>query len=169
MTARDPKPGQRRSLLLSLATGALLVPLAAYGASSLANAPSGSEPALTPTTAVPLAGSTDTTAPAEPAVIGIACGEEGMQLVAAEANRSISTVQQAALDALRDVCADEGRPLPGPPTLAPAATPTTVAAQPTTVGTSADDDDDEWDDDHSGHGRHGDDDDDRDDDGEDDD
>jgi hypothetical protein len=157
MTARDPKPGQRRSLLLSLATGALLVPLAAFGASSLANAPSSSEPALTPTTVVTLTGSTDTTA-AEPANIGIACGEEGMQLVAAEANGSISTVQQAALDALRDICADEGRPLPGPPTLAPAATPTTVAAQPTTVGTGADDDDDDRDDDHSGHGRHGDDD-----------
>jgi hypothetical protein len=168
MTARDPKPGQRRSLLLSLATGALLVPLAAYGASSLANAPSSSEPGLTPTTAVPLSGSTDTTAPAEPADIGIACGEEGMQLVAAEANGSISTVQQAALDVLRDICADERRPLPGPPTLAPAATPTTVAARPTTVGTSADDDDDDRDDDHSGHGRHGDEDDERND-GEDDD
>jgi hypothetical protein len=149
---------------MSLATGALLVPLAAYGASSLANAPSSSEPAPTPAAAGPPARSTDTTAPAEPADIGIACGEEGMQLVAAEANGSISPVQQAALGALRDICADEGRALPFPATLAPAATATTVATQPTTVGTSADDDDDDGDDDHSEHGRHEDDDDDREDD-----
>jgi hypothetical protein len=144
---------------MSLATGALLVPLSAYGASSLVNAPAEPEPASTSTTVAPVASPTETVAPVESADIGIACGEQGMQLVATEVNGSISTVQQAALDALRDICADEGMPLPDT-TLAPATTPTTVAVQPTTVGTSPDEDGDDRDDDHSGHGRHGDDEDD---------
>jgi hypothetical protein len=153
---------------MSLATGALLVPLSAYGASSLVNAPADPEPASTSTTVAPVTSPGETIAPVESADIGIACEEEGMQLVTAEGNGSISTVQQAALDALRDICANEGMPLPDAPKLAPATTPTTIAVQPTTVGTNPDEDDDDRDHDHSGDGRHGDDDDDRDD-GEDDD
>jgi hypothetical protein len=163
MTARDPKPAHKKSLLISLATGAVLIPLAAYGASSLVNATSGPEPAA-PSTVTTAA---VTAAPVGPADIDIACGDEGLQLVAAEADGSISDVQQAALDALRGICADQGRPLPGPTALAPTATtPTTDAVPSTSVGTSPDSDDDDHDrdDDHGGHGRGGDDDDHEDDD-----
>lgn len=41
-----------------------------------------------------------------------ACGPAGLALVAQESEGTISPLQQGALDALRDVCADEGLPLP---------------------------------------------------------
>lgn len=166
MTPREPAPRQKRSLLLSLALGAVLIPAAAYGASSLVNeAPPQTPPPASTTTPPPTAKSTT----AGPADIDVACGEEGMELVAAEADGSISEVQRAALDALRDICETEGRPLPAPSTTALPSAPVTVATQPTTSVTAPDDDDDhdsDDDGDHRGHGRGGDDDgdDDRDDD-----
>lgn len=163
MTPRDRAPRHNRSLLLSLVIGALLVPLAAYGASSLVNAAPSQDPAPSPTALVPATTSTVADGPAD---LEIACGDEGLRLVAAEADGSISAVQQAALDALRDICAREGRSLPGAPEIASSTSPTTVATQPATVGTSPDHDDDDDhddhdrddDDDHRGHGRGGDDD-----------
>jgi hypothetical protein len=86
-----------------------------------------------------------------------ACGELGVGMVAAEADGSITDIQQAALDALREICAQQGMPLPGKPA-PPPVTQTVVLAdsQPTTtVGGSPevefDDDheadDDQWEDD----------------------
>jgi hypothetical protein len=152
--------------LVSVAIGALLVPLSAFGASSLLSA-------LTEEPTPPSVNSTTTTVGATPtADLGVACGEEGMQLIAAEAAGSITDVQQAALDALRDICAAGGMPLPEP--VAPAVAPTTASTivAPATVTTSSgrghddrDDDDsghdDDHDDDHGGHGGDRDDDDDQ--------
>jgi hypothetical protein len=159
MTARDPSRGPKKTVTLSLVLGALLIPMAAFGASYLVSA---SNQAPLPDTALVVS----TTAAAVPAPepgaadIALACGEEGMQLVAAEANGTIGDVQQAALDALRDICAAEGIPLPAPAVSAGPSTPAVVNAALTTATTSAHTDDDH-NDDHE-------DDDDHDDDGDDD-
>jgi hypothetical protein len=44
--------------------------------------------------------------------VASACGNEGMKLVELEKDGSITDVQQAALDALRPICSDQGQPLP---------------------------------------------------------
>lgn len=46
--------------------------------------------------------------------LAAACGPDGMTLVGAEADGSASDLELAALDALREVCADAGMPLPQP-------------------------------------------------------
>jgi hypothetical protein len=137
----------------------LLVPLSAYAASVLvgdrvepvAEAPA-PPPVATPVTLTEFAPQTATAADLE-----AACGELGVGMVAAEADGSITDIQQAALDALREICAQQGMPLPGKPA-PPPVTQTVVLAdsQPTTtVGGSPevefDDDheadDDQWEDD----------------------
>lgn len=163
MTARDPAPRQKKGVLLSLVVGALLVPLAAYAASSLVSDAAVPTTVSAPTTTAPAA---EVAAAASSADIALACGEEGMRLVAAESDGTISDVQQAALDALRDICVTEGSPLPAPTISAAPSTPSTVVVQATTSVTAPDDDDhgghgggDDDDDDHGGrHGRDGDDD-----------
>jgi hypothetical protein len=140
MAASDPA---KKSLLVSLAVGALLIPLAAFGASSLVNAQV--TPPAPPTVPTLLSATTTTEANGE-ADLDLACGAEGMQLVTAEADGSIDEIQRAALDALRDICAAEGRSLPGPPAAAPVAPPATVATSSPPVATTADQDDDDHDD-----------------------
>jgi hypothetical protein len=55
------------------------------------------------------------TSAADGADLTAACGPAGMELVALEQVGAISAVQQAALDALRGICEQEGIPLPGRP------------------------------------------------------
>lgn len=70
--------------------------------------------------------------------LAIACGDEGLQLVEREANGSIDELEQAALDALRQICEEEGIPLPGPPEPAPVVrTVTVVAPSTSSSGTGA--------------------------------
>lgn len=47
--------------------------------------------------------------------LAAACGPAGLALVDAESAGSISDVQQAALDALREICSQQGIELPGKP------------------------------------------------------
>jgi hypothetical protein len=158
MTARDPSRGPKKTVTLSLVLGALLIPMAAFGASYLVSA---SNQAPLPDTALVVS----TTAAAVPAPepgaadIALACGEEGMQLVAAEANGTIGDVQQAALDALRDICAAEGIPLPAPAEVAAnPSTPNVVNAALTTAHTDYDHNEDEDDHEVDDHDDDGDDD-----------
>jgi hypothetical protein len=149
----------KRSVSASLLLGLLLVPLSAYAASVLvgdrvepvAEAPA-PPPVATPVTVTEFAPQTATAADLE-----AACGDLGRGMVAAEAEGSITDVQQAALDALREICAQQGMPLPGKPA-PPPVTQTVVLAdsQPTTtVGGSPEieldddqeSDDDQWEDD----------------------
>ena len=86
-----------------------------------------------------------------------ACGRDGQALVDAEAAGTIGAVEQAALDALRPICAAEGRPLAEPP--APEPVVVAAAQQSNLTSVSFDDDgddddddtpdDDSWDDDDS--------------------
>ena len=164
MSQRDRNPARaKRSVSISMVLGLLLVPLSAYAASVLIGdraqtepevPPPASSPLPTPVTATDFAIETATAAD-----LAAACGETGMGMVAAEMEGSISDIQQAALDALREICAEQGMPLPGKPAPEPL-TQTVVLAdsQPASsvdrgaevgweVKYDDDHDDDEWDDD----------------------
>ncbi len=60
-----------------------------------------------------------------------ACGPAGLQLVAAEADGTISPVQQAALDALRPICEGQGMALPAKPEPPPITQTVTVRKEVT--------------------------------------
>jgi hypothetical protein len=68
-----------------------------------------------------------------------------MQLVALEQGGTISAVQQAALDALRGICDQEGLPLPGKPAPDPFTETVVVASDspPPAAATRSFEDDDE--------------------------
>jgi hypothetical protein len=114
-----------------------------------------------------------------------ACGEQGWELVEREAEGTINELEQAALDSLRQICAEEGFELPGPPAPPPVIRTVEVADRSqdatttTTMGDDPDlsdrdhddddhddedDDDDDEDDDHDDHDDEDDDHDDEDDD-----
>jgi hypothetical protein len=148
------------SLTISMIVGTVLVPLTALAAIWLTGpGDSGEESVATTTTVVPAI----TVVPApETTTSGVtqddlqaACGPEGMQLVALEEQGSISDVQQAALDALRDLCDQQGLPLPAKPASEPmvqtvivpaVSSPTSVATTPATTYDDHEEDDDHDDD-----------------------
>jgi hypothetical protein len=171
-----------RAYTPSLVIGLLLVPVSAVAAFALvANQPTdiGTEPMMPVTTvAAPVAATTAPARAATPSPAGpdlaAACGEDGMKLIDAETDGTITDLEQAALDALRPICADAGMELPAPP--APAPVIRTVRVTSEGSGTAAPSDDgrsndghDEDDDDHYEDDDHEDDDDDHDEDDEDDD
>jgi len=181
MSQRDHNPARaKRSVTTSMVLGLLLVPLSAFAASVLigdraqtepeAPAPA-SAPLTTPVTATDFAIETATVAD-----LTAACGETGMGMVAAEMDGSISDIQQAALDALREICVEQGMPLPGKPAPEPLtqtvvlaeSRPASSADQAAEVGWEVeyddDHDEDEWDDDDHDDDHDDDDDDERDDD-----
>lgn len=106
----------RKKLPISVALGTLLIPVSAFAASVLVKdaAPVESTTSVT-APAVTQAGTGFATQTATAADLRAACGVEGLRLVDAEANLSITGLQQAALDALREICVQEGMPLPGKP------------------------------------------------------
>lgn len=154
------------SLSVSMIIGTLLIPLSALAALWLTGPDDGDGAEATATT------SSTTTAPAlldtTPELIetGVtradletACGPEGRQLVSLEEAGTISGVQQAALDALRDLCEQQGLSLPAKPagepivqTVIVPATPVTTTVAATTTPTFDDhddyEDDDRYEDDH---------------------
>jgi hypothetical protein len=141
---------------VSVLVGLVLVPLSAYAASILVSdrMPAESEasipaPVATPVTVTDFAAQTASAADLE-----AACGDAGLGMVAAEADGSIGDVEQAALDALREICAEQGMPLPGKPA-PPPLTQTVVLADngpAPAVGSEVEwgveDDDDRDEDDH---------------------
>ncbi|HSO50298.1 MAG TPA: hypothetical protein VLS86_07095 [Acidimicrobiia bacterium] len=162
MTGREQPSGKRRqSLSVSVVLGIVLVPLAAFAASVLVDS---EEPSETSSTTVPAAVAATQPEAVPSAVtasaddLAAACGDAGLVLVDAEADGSISEVQQAALDGLREVCDQQGMPLPGKPAPEPIVQTVVVAgnassnaaAQPNDVFEVEDDDrdDDDRDDDH---------------------
>lgn len=100
---------------LSVILGTVMIPLSALAAYALVSpTPSVEEPA-------PAADSSVATDPllvfnsgtATPEDLAAACGPAGLALVDAENQGTITDVQQAALDALREICASQGLQLPG--------------------------------------------------------
>lgn len=124
------------SLTVSMIVGTLLVPLSAVLAVWLtgANDPAGAETtaSVPPTT---LATTPQTTAARiTEADIEAACGPDGMQLVTLEAKGTITDVQQAALDALRELCDQRGLSLPDKPAGEPIVR--TIVVPDATTGTT---------------------------------
>jgi hypothetical protein len=164
MSQRDRNPARaKRTVSTSMVLGLLLVPLSAFAASVLISDRAQTEPEApapasaslpTPVTAIDFAIQTATAAD-----LAAACGETGMGMVAAEMEGSIGDIQQAALDALREICAEQGMPLPGKP--APQSLTQTVVLADSQPASSSDEgaevgweveydddhDEDEWDDD----------------------
>lgn len=100
--------GKRKGFLAALIIGLLAGPVLALGATRLLGA---APAAAAPATTAAISSST-TAAPAPPATPGpdlaAACTVEGAELVRREAAGTLSDLQQAALDALRPICAEEG-------------------------------------------------------------
>lgn len=167
MVSRNSSPRPKKSVSLSVMLGTFLVPLSAYAASSLVETSGVAESVTAPDT--PVVESAANTAPSIGADLETACGEAGLGMVAAETDGTISQLQQAALDALRGICAEQGMPLPAPPAPRPVATQATPPAPTGDQGVVASEHHDHHgrhggdDDDEDDHGRHGGDDDDEDD------
>jgi hypothetical protein len=112
----------KNKLTLSMIVGTLLVPVSAVAAIWLSDPGQVAEAETPTTTTTPAVANTAQPAPAfdnvraSEADLRAACGYVGMTLVDAERNGTISDVQQAALDALRDICDEQGLSLPPPPT-----------------------------------------------------
>lgn len=105
-------------LTVSMIVGTLLVPVSAVLAVWLtgANDPAEAETtASASTTTLPTVPVTTTSDGVTDADIEAACGPDGMQLVDLEAEGTITDVQQAALDALRELCDQRGLSLPDKP------------------------------------------------------
>ena len=178
MTSPSPRNTKPRSSMftISLILGLLLIPLSAVAATALISSDGESElddagvivvevPEATvpestvPTTEVLEAETVFVTEPptATSADLGAACGPEGLELVEREAEGTITDLEQAALDALRQICAGEGLELPGPPAPPPVVRTVSVvdsSSSATTDDTLPDDqavfdDDDQYDDDHN--------------------
>lgn len=148
-----------RRFALSLAAGLLLIPLSATAGFAIINgiATAPDEPATTLPVEPEASTTTSTTelvvdpVAATPYDLALACGADGTSLVAAEVDGTISDVQQAALDALRQICADAGMALADP--VAPAPVVRMVVSSGTSPTTTIphrprDDEDHEDSDDH---------------------
>jgi hypothetical protein len=112
-------------MVVGLVVGVLSIPALVFGANSLFAGPAEApidvvQPEAIASTTVPPTTTMDAPTPtAETPVVSAAdlkraCGEDGLGLVAAEADGSISPLEQAALDALRPICETEGLALPQP-------------------------------------------------------
>jgi len=132
----------------SLIIGLLLVPLSAVAAVALVtpDTSAAAETAAVAETTLPESTTTSTLS-VEPTVapeiasaddLAAACGDQGMSLVAKEADASISPLEQAALDSLRAICETEGMALPGKPAPEAIVQTMTVAA-PATGGSNSTD------------------------------
>ena len=160
MTSGSSTPRAKRSVALSVILGTLLVPLSAYAASALLDAGDVAESAIPVEPSAP-AETVVTDPPTVAADLGTACGEAGLGMVASETAGTITEMQQAALDALRGICAEQGIPLPAPepvitsvtqpspPPPAPSSDQVVVASNDDHNGRHGGDDEDD------DHGRHG--------------
>jgi hypothetical protein len=112
---------RRAGLVVAVVIGLLTGPALAVGATKVfqrSESVAAEESVSTSTTA----GTSTTVAAIPAAAVGesgalsdmqLACGPEGSTLVAREADGTITGIEQAALDALRPICKDEGMPLVG--------------------------------------------------------
>jgi len=155
----------KKGLSVSIIVGTLLVPLTALAAIWLTDPDQAAEETSYPTTTALVttvtSPPTTTTATIDIAAdLQTACGPEGMQLVSLEESASITKVQQAALDALREVCQQQGIPLPSKPVADPivktVVVPATIAASPVPNSTPTtlydhEFEDDEYEDDRDEH------------------
>ena len=133
MTTRSSQGNKPRSSVftVSLILGMLLVPLSAVAAAAVISdgGDAGTEETVEAVTVAEVPEAIVTTTAAETvetvfvtdpptftrADLEAACGEQGWELVEREVEGTITELEQAALDSLRQICAEEGLELPGPP------------------------------------------------------
>ena len=174
MTTRSSQGNKPRSSVfpVSLILGMLLVPLSAVAAAAVISdsGDAGTEEtveavtvaevpeAIVSPTAAETVGTVFVTDPPTftRADLEAACGEQGWELVEREVEGTITELEQAALDSLRQICAEEGLELPGPPAPPPVIRTVAVAdpsPDPTTTTTMEDRPapSDETNDDHDDH------------------
>ena len=161
MTSRSPQSSKPRSSMftVSLILGMLLVPLSAVAAAAVISdsGDAGTEEtteavmvaevpeAIVTTTAAETVETVFVTDPPTftRADLEAACGEQGWELVEREVEGTINELEQAALDSLRQICAEEGLELPGPPAPPPVVRTVAVAdprRHASTTTTTMDDD-----------------------------
>ncbi len=152
-----------RTAVAGLIVGILSIPALVFAGSAVFDGSSEDVPGDTHAAAVTAAKAaapalsdivTTTTAPPEAlaeADLAQACGDDGLALVALEADGTITALEQAALDALRPICADAGMPLPEAAPPEPVVIVETVrGASPAAAAPPAGDDRDH-DEDHEDH------------------
>lgn len=106
---KGPKP-------VSVIVGTLLIPLSALAAYALVPPAATEDPSVAQASDETIPTTTTVvydTGVATPQDLAEACGPAGLALVDAENHETISQLQQAALDALREVCEQQGMALPG--------------------------------------------------------
>ncbi len=112
-----PRTGRRNGPKpLSVIVGTLLIPLSALAAYALVPPAATEDPSVAQASDETVTTSTTVvydTGVATPQDLAEACGPAGLALVDAEDNETISDLQQAALDALREICDQQGMALPG--------------------------------------------------------
>jgi hypothetical protein len=117
-TETRAKSGSSKGFTLSMLAGLLVIPLSAVAAIALVNRPLPEEegPTTTQSEIQATVGQVEfENLTATPEDLNAACGPAGLSLVALEETATISLLQQAALDALRGLCEQQGMPLPGKP------------------------------------------------------
>lgn len=130
-------------LTASVVAGLLLVPASAIAAVAIVGATRSPSPGMEAASTTTVSNVNALAVPASLADIDVsddhideACGTDAGALVAFEQDGSISDIQAAALDALREICSDHGRPIAAAPAPAPVvrvvksapSTPTTTEA-----------------------------------------
>ncbi len=102
----------RRTLIGALVLGLLSGPAIAIATSGFGSNTTGAASTVPPATSMVATTVTAAAAGATDEDTAAACGFDGLALVAQEQAGTIDAVGQAALDALRPICAAEGLPLP---------------------------------------------------------
>lgn len=136
MAGAPNTPARGSRIGATVALSIVLVPAAALLAVALAN-PASPEEVPVETTIAATTTTSEASVPAASVVVEpvvstqadliAACTVDGIALVEAEAGGEITELQSAALDALRQLCAEAGLEIPGPPPPPPVVRTVTVA------------------------------------------
>ncbi|CAN5821316.1 hypothetical protein BH23ACT4_BH23ACT4_12130 [soil metagenome] len=144
---RSTPPRAKQSVPISVFLGIMAVPLAAAASMFLVSPQIEESAALAADSAV--AESAEASVPDIAQDLLVACGPVAMEMIELEKAEGLTTLQSAALDALRPICAQEGMPLSeasGSPTVQAVLTRSNPAVVTSTSSSSGDDVDDDWDD-----------------------
>lgn len=119
--SKERTPARRSTFTISMILGLLLIPLSAVAAIALVDRSTPEIDESAPIVAAPVSAVVATTAAGSytDADLAHACGDDGSALLEKEADGTINSLEQAALDALRPICEGAGMPLAGPPAPAP--------------------------------------------------
>ena len=116
MASREPSARAKKSVSLSVILGTLLVPLSAFAASNLVESTAAPGTSITAASFPCRGDGGDRAGPVLPETWRQRVARPGWRWSLPRRRDPSDDLQQAALDALRGVCAEQGTPLPTPPT-----------------------------------------------------